>query len=233
MRSGRVYRQEMEKQIESAVQLFVEELRSLTYEYARHYLSQLTLNIIAYSMAQTLEQKTDSFSQYKRNLETSDSLDDSRDALLRLCRYVTMLNQQGEDTTGSDQMIHAQRLAKEHYTDPSFSSNVAAQEVGLSITYFNRQFHRKTGQSYSNYLNSYRLNEARTLLCTTSLSMSRICQTVGLTNESYFYSLFKREYGMTPHQYRRLHTDCSDPTKTATGNPAYGSNITKDGKDAT
>ena len=97
------------------------------------------------------------------------------------------------------------RLAAEKYMDPGFSTNIAAQEIGLSITYFNRLFRRRTGQSYSTYLTSYRLNIASSMLCTTSLSMSRICQSVGLNNESYFYSLFRRDYGVTPHQYRNLY----------------------------
>ena len=168
------------------------------------------MNIIAYSLAQTPHQEVDPFGPYKRNLEYSESLNDSLDQLLQLCRQIAALSQQNEDTSGSDQMDHAMLLAQERYMDPGFSTNIAAQEVGLSITYFNRQFRRKTGQSYSTYLNNYRLNVASSLLCTTSLSMSRICQSVGLTNESYFYSLFKREFGVTPHQYRSLHKECKD-----------------------
>ena len=201
-----------ERQIESTIRQFVDELRSLSYEYARHYISQLSLNIIAYSLAQTPHQEVDPFGPYKRNLEYSESLNDSLDQLLQLCRQIATLSQQNEDTSGSDQMDHAMLLAQERYMDPGFSTNIAAQEVGLSITYFNRQFRRKTGQSYSTYLNNYRLNVASSLLCTTSLSMSRICQNVGLTNESYFYSLFKREFGVTPHQYRSLHKECKDQT---------------------
>jgi len=63
------------------------------------------------------------------------------------------------------------------------------------------------GQSYSTYLNNYRLNMACTLLCSTTLSMKSICNEVGMSNESYFYTLFKKEYGITPYQYRKKYSN--------------------------
>ncbi len=192
-------------QIVEAVGLFIDELRTLSYEYARLYLSQLSINILSFSLNLLPQMEMERFNAFKRNLDNLETLDQSREELLKLCRQIAALHDSRVDEDSHDAVDRAIQLAKENYEDSNFCTNTAAQEVGLSIIYFNRIFKKKVGQSYSTYLNIFRLNMACTLLCTTNLPLNRICSNVGMSNESYFYTLFKKEYGITPHQYRSKH----------------------------
>ncbi len=192
-------------QIVEAVGLFIAELRTLSYEYARLYLSQLSINILSFSLSLMPQMEMERFNAFKHNLENLETLDQSHEELLQLCRQIAALHDSRVDEDSHDAVDRAIQLAKENYVDSGFCTNAAAQAVDLSIIYFNRIFKKKVGQSYSTYLNTYRLNMACTLLRTTNLPLNRICGNVGLSNESYFYALFKKEYGITPHQYRSKH----------------------------
>lgn len=69
--------------------------------------------------------------------------------------------------------------------------------------YFNRLIKKKTGMTYSEYLQDIRLKKARQLLDETNLSVSDIAEQIGYHNKGYFYKIFTRKYGMTPAQYRK------------------------------
>jgi len=66
-----------------------------------------------------------------------------------------------------------------------------------------RTFKKYTGQTITEHLNKIRLNTARTYLFNTDMSIERIVEEIGLTNYSYFIKLFKKQYGITPLQYRQ------------------------------
>ena len=73
----------------------------------------------------------------------------------------------------------------------------------LSSYHICHLFHNATGTSISDYLAARRIRQACWLLKSTSLPIHRIALEVGLTNTSYFSSLFKRLVGMTPMKYRK------------------------------
>ena len=68
--------------------------------------------------------------------------------------------------------------------------------------YFNRLIKKKTGMTYSEYLQNIRLKKAKTMLLETNLSVSEIAEQVGYHNKGYFYKIFTEKFGMTPAKYR-------------------------------
>ena len=88
--------------------------------------------------------------------------------------------------------------------DPSrnFTLRKMAQSVNLSAPYFCYLFKTITGVPPAKYLKSLRLQQSATLLTTTFLSVKEIVRRVGLADESHFVRDFKRQYGMTPTEYR-------------------------------
>lgn len=78
-----------------------------------------------------------------------------------------------------------------------------AQRVNLSPGYLSTLFSQQLGQSYVKYVNHYRLNAAERALSETNIRVSDIAASVGFPNESYFISLFKQHFGMTPRSYRK------------------------------
>ena len=53
------------------------------------------------------------------------------------------------------------------------------------------------------YINEKRFNLALDLLTTTSCTNSKIAEMTGFNSATYFYTVFKKRFGMTPDNYRK------------------------------
>ena len=79
----------------------------------------------------------------------------------------------------------------------------AAAVCQCSPSHFMRWFKQMTGQSFTEYLNAYRLDTAAELLRTTDDTVLSVAEQTGFKNLSYFNRSFKIHYGLTPKEYRR------------------------------
>lgn len=91
---------------------------------------------------------------------------------------------------------------RKHYAEPLSLEQVAAQ-VYLNPDYFSRAFKEEMGLTFVNYLTDLRMQHSVQLLENTALRVQNIAQSVGYANVSYFSTLFKKKYGMSPYEYRR------------------------------
>ena len=76
-----------------------------------------------------------------------------------------------------------------------------AEELHYSPNYLSKLFRRQTGISIPEYLTEKRLEQARILLHTHQ-SVEEISKETGFNSPSYFIRVFKKKFGVTPHQYR-------------------------------
>ena len=83
-----------------------------------------------------------------------------------------------------------------------YSINTAAEKLNITPAYFNRIFKKYMRISYSEFLNEYRIKKACEMLQETNKSINVISAETGISNTTYFYTLFKKYYGITPQQYR-------------------------------
>ena len=90
----------------------------------------------------------------------------------------------------------------EHYRDP-LSRKDLAENGSVSQEYLSTCFHRETGVTPSDYLERYRIKQAKRLLETTDQPITGVAMEVGFYDSSYFGRVFRREVGVTPLAYRR------------------------------
>lgn len=88
-----------------------------------------------------------------------------------------------------------------HLSDP-LSVNLLAEEFNYNPSYISRLFKQTQGGSLSQYLKDARLNKAKTLLRTTTLSIQEISEMAGFDTVQYFSMVFRKEIGMTPKSFR-------------------------------
>lgn len=81
--------------------------------------------------------------------------------------------------------------------------NKMASEIGTSRRTMDRKFLEYTGRSFAEFYLSRRLEEARGLLRHTNLSMLNVALATGFQSGSYFSTLFKASYGLSPRDYRK------------------------------
>jgi AraC-like DNA-binding protein len=77
---------------------------------------------------------------------------------------------------------------------------------GHNTDYFNRLIKRRTGMTYSSFLQNIRLERAGFLLKTTEYPVGEIAHKVGYENLSYFYKIFTNRFQMKPNEMRKLHS---------------------------
>jgi AraC family transcriptional activator of pobA len=83
------------------------------------------------------------------------------------------------------------------------SVKLLADELNLSANYLSDMLRSLTGQSVLQYIHSYIIEEAKTLLSTTNLNISEIAYRFGFQYPQSFNKLFKKKTDQTPLQYRQ------------------------------
>jgi signal transduction histidine kinase/DNA-binding LacI/PurR family transcriptional regulator/CheY-like chemotaxis protein len=92
-----------------------------------------------------------------------------------------------------------------HYAEP-FSRPDMARQLGLSERYLTRCFHKEMSVTPVEYLNRYRLKEAKVMLGT-GANVTETALAVGFSSVSYFTRLFEKELGISPGAYRHNHSN--------------------------
>jgi AraC-like DNA-binding protein len=83
-----------------------------------------------------------------------------------------------------------------------FHLQTLANHLHLSAPYLSALFRREVGENLTDYLAARRIQEACHLLMTSSYTLDRIAEQVGIPNVSYFCQMFKKQTGETPRRFR-------------------------------
>ncbi|WP_158560423.1 response regulator transcription factor [Paenibacillus contaminans] len=78
--------------------------------------------------------------------------------------------------------------------------------VGHNSKYLSRLYKKITGEDLSQYIANTKLSRAQTLLKETEMKIYEISAAVGFLSEPYFYRFFRNAAGITPQEYRDMHT---------------------------
>ena len=82
--------------------------------------------------------------------------------------------------------------------------NKVAASVHLSTAAFCRYFKKQTNMTFTDFVNQYRITQAKTLLLQDK-TISEVCYEVGFESLSYFNKLFKKITGENPSQFKKKH----------------------------
>lgn len=89
---------------------------------------------------------------------------------------------------------------EEHYRDGELSQ--LAEELHYDLYWLSKEVKKRTGKSYTELVQTKRLNQAAYLLVNTSMSVTEVAGAVGYENISYFHRIFQKHFGATPRGYR-------------------------------
>jgi AraC-like DNA-binding protein len=104
-----------------------------------------------------------------------------------------------------DLFVEADKLIKEEKLFKKFGFSLAdlAARMGANVRYLSQAVNQTTGKNFNQFINEYRLEEARRLLRETDENSTDIGFSVGFNSLSSFYEQFKKAEGLTPEQYRK------------------------------
>ena len=77
-----------------------------------------------------------------------------------------------------------------------------ASVANLSAPYLSRLFKKETGYSISDYIQTKKLETAKSMLSSSDYSIAEISASLAFPSQSYFTNLLKKDTGLTPKQYR-------------------------------
>lgn len=95
-----------------------------------------------------------------------------------------------------------------NYINNNFNRDISiemiAEHVGLSYSHVRKLFKEETGKNIIDYINSLRIEKAKTLLLETQLTVSEIADAVGYTGTQGFLRNFRKKVGLTPTEFRNI-----------------------------
>lgn len=174
-------------------------------EHIKYSLVESMIGIMQKLSTSTL---TDSnISTLKQNafsaIRSADSLAALEEHLLLF--FPVLADQLSENTNPEYSFLvrNALNYVRDNYHDCNLSLKTLAGQMGVNASYLGRQFSLETKEYFSDYLNRIRISQALQLLDDTSWKVSKVAETVGFANVSYFFTIFKKITGKSPGDYRR------------------------------
>lgn len=125
-----------------------------------------------------------------------------------------------ESTTESPNPAYSSRgvLAVQIYMKEHLSEKITIADLSriasLSPTYLKAEFHRVCGKPIHRWLVELRMQRAAERIRCTERPIYQIAQEVGYESMSQFTSAFKKQYGVTPGEYKKMsksETECPIP----------------------
>ncbi len=90
---------------------------------------------------------------------------------------------------------------QDHYAEP-VSRERAAAFFNISPNHLSRLFTEQGSMSFVDYVRWVRMAKARTILQKYHLSIGEVAKRCGYADSDYFSRLFRRQFGLTPGEYR-------------------------------
>ncbi|MEL7339595.1 MAG: AraC family transcriptional regulator [Bacteroidota bacterium] len=121
----------------------------------------------------------------------------------------TKINRLTSAKLSTKKELYRRLMQAQEYIHENLHTNLdldtLSQVACLSKFHFIRLFKEVFEQTPRQYLIACRLERASKLLLNSSKSFHEICLDVGLKDSSSFGRLFKKNFGATPHIYRRIY----------------------------
>lgn len=137
--------------------------------------------------------------------ESFESLEEFAAWLESFIRHVFDEVEEGARNGKLLRMRRVQDYIKRRITEP-ISLELVADSFSITPGTLSRDFKSLCGVNFVDYVRSARLDHAQRLLSETDQSVRQVAERSGFNSSSYFIQQFKRQFGLTPAQYRESHT---------------------------
>ena len=92
-------------------------------------------------------------------------------------------------------------IQQNYHKNESFDA--IAEHFSVSTSYLSRLIKKETDSTFTDYVNTLRISEAKRLLANSKDNITTIYEKVGFNNRNTFIRLFKQIVGVTPSEYRK------------------------------
>ncbi len=137
---------------------------------------------------------------------TVKNLIQQRKELRRRFSRATLIKPSEVSAVSADQVFlqKTMQLIEKHFSDDQFGVELLASEAGMSVSQMNRKLKALIDQPAGQLIRSLRLQRAAELLKQNSGTVAEICYQVGFNDQSYFSRAFKKQFGCSPSDYKKI-----------------------------
>lgn len=100
-------------------------------------------------------------------------------------------------------MKKVMKSVNDHISDCYYSVDVLSEEVGMSRAQLHRKIKEMTGLSTGKFIRNIRMEQAGRLIKEGKVNVTQVAYSVGFNDKSYFSTVFKQYYGVSPLEYSR------------------------------
>ena len=136
--------------------------------------------------------------QLNVNMPQAVVLERITNIFLEICELYSLKKSNQKDSLINDII----KFVQDHFDDPMMGVPMVAEKFNFSESYFSQFFKEYTNQNFSTYLEKYRINKAKELICENKYDLENISCMVGYNNSNTFRRAFKRVEGITPSAYK-------------------------------
>ncbi|MFI3171043.1 MAG: response regulator [Eubacteriales bacterium] len=90
----------------------------------------------------------------------------------------------------------------EHYCEETLSLDEVSKKAGMGRCYLSAMFKQNMGQTFIEYVTELRMKKALHLMNDTPMMIYEIADEIGYQNATYFSTVFKKYYGISPKEYK-------------------------------
>ncbi|MCF2941079.1 helix-turn-helix domain-containing protein [Paenibacillus alkaliterrae] len=158
-----------------------------------------------YRLKGTLETADESYPDVF-SLTKFDTIQELADVIEVMCGQLCadIVRSQSESKSGGQKQEMLDYI-QANYDDQQFSVQNMADHFAISASYLKRQFKEQTGKTITDFLNHYRMEQAKHLLRTTDMKLKDIVPRIGYFDVPSFIRKFKQAFKVTPGDYRKLY----------------------------
>ncbi|MEK3723967.1 AraC family transcriptional regulator [Paenibacillus sp. FSL H8-0034] len=175
---------------------------------AAKYISSGIMNKVFNTMDEMNDKLNDYFQKDLELLINHDfeTLEMTKRKICEFCKQLSEYIDEQKESKNVDLSDRIMAYLQDHYNDNSLSQESIAQEFDLSPSYLSRFIKDQTGYTQKQHIDLLRMNEAKKLLATSSLTVKQIVEQVGYVDETNFIRKFKKLEGITPMLYRKANS---------------------------
>lgn len=180
-------------------------MEDISFKTAKTYFHHVLMSVLD-DFSVSFEKDDTSFAQliqYLSKIENCQNVQSLKTVFLIFLEELSRQLSFNRKSSNQDAALQAKDYIDRNYHNPDLSLRMLAELVELSPAYLGKVFTAVTTYTFNDYLNNVRTARAAELLTTTKQPVSKISEEVGILNTNYFYSLFKKRYGVTPSAYRK------------------------------
>ncbi|HEX2945884.1 MAG TPA: AraC family transcriptional regulator [Clostridia bacterium] len=156
-----------------------------------------------YEMQATIEKIFGEGLDFYANMSAKEVVEEKKSYIYLIFKSIALYagERKNNQNTKIYEKIHA--FVAENY-NKELSLEKVAEVVGLSPSYLSFIFKEISGMNFVDFINEYRLEKAKELLNSSSMTIAQVAEAVGYMNANSFSKTFKKYVGVAPGQFREM-----------------------------